>query len=231
MYKFENEIVVQVHSGETGELLHEWKKPNAISDDLLAEDGYIFFGPAAINTVSGNPICFLLPDDPSVYPGTPNVNLWTSGAWAAQGSVFNRQNPWAPYCNTVNNYVDNSAEPYWKGPFSCLFLASDNLTSLPTPTGIPGRTQLKYIWGQAGGLQGAGLQMKALGLTAWETDYENNVFGAPSSSGVPVPVPSIFIPFTLVVLPTSIFIHGRNGGTTVPDVLTIIYYLSIIGAS
>jgi hypothetical protein len=225
MYKFENEVELKVISGETGKVVYEWKDPNAISDDFVVggevggriyEHGYI--PPSTGST----PYCFLLPDDPI------GLTNWTSGMWAAQGSVFDRQNPWAPYCTSVNNSVDTSAEPNWKLATSTTFLAPDNTTVLSYPTGIAGRWRLFYQWGTSGGLPGLGLQLKALGLTAWENDIVDQQYGAGSTTNMQ---PTIFVPQTLVVLPTSVFIHGRNGGAGTPDILQVSYFLSIVGAS
>jgi hypothetical protein len=41
----------------------------------------------------------------------------------------------------------------------------------------------------------------------------------------------IFVPETLVILPSAILVHGRDGGLGTPDILQITYTLSVVGVS
>lgn len=217
MLVHQNEVEIKVLSGETGEVLHHWKDENAISDDFTVgggSGGRIYVHDKGV--VGGNPYLFLLPDGAN----------WTSGMWAAQGSVFDRLNPWAPYCTSINNFVDAGAEPFWKGPITTQFVAPDNVTLLPFPTGVAGRWKLFFSWGSPG--LPFDIQLKALGLTAWENDINDQFYGAGS---VVLQRQTIFVPQTLIVLPTAITIHGRNGGLGTPDVLQVSYFLSVVGAS
>jgi hypothetical protein len=196
--KFENEVTVAVRSGKTNELLFDWKKKNAISDDFLCGTFNIYQNGLR---GSGAPYCFLLPDGPN----------WT-------GFVFDRQNPWAPYSTTVNNYLDNSADPLWKS-----YQSSGSYTA---PYGILGTTQLFFQWSNLP----TDLELRGIGLTALQS---NN-----SSGDVPDPIfgalvdePVIFVPETLVILPSAILVHGRDGGVGTPDILQITYTLSVVGVS
>ena len=124
MLVHQNEVEIKVLSGETGEVLHHWKDENAISDDFTvggANGGRIYQHDQA--NAGGNPYLFLLPDGSN----------WTSGMWAAQGSVFDRLNPWAPYCTSINNFVDAGAEAFWK--------ARPRLSSSPRTMSLPYRSQ------------------------------------------------------------------------------------------
>jgi hypothetical protein len=212
-----NEVEIKVLSGSTGEVLHHWKDENAISDDFTVGGGG--GGRIYVHDITGpaTPYLFLLPDGPN----------WTSGAWAAQGSVFDRQNPWAPYCSSINNFVDTGAEPFRKAATTTTFVAPDNTTLLPFPTGIAGRWKMFFQWGTPG--LPFDFQLKALGLTAWENDINDQYYGAGNVVNMQQ---TIFVPQTLVVLPTAITIHGRAPVPLgVPDVLQVSYYLSVVGAS
>lgn len=206
--KFDNEVQLKVISGKTGEVVTEWAGDNAISDDMIAGGqggGRIFAAPAD----GVRPYCFLLPDGPN----------WT-------GFTYDRQNPWAPYCISVNNSVDTGAEPFWKQYSQFNFFAPDNMTNLLTqpPTGIAGRYRLFFSWGIPG--LPFDFQLKAIGLTAWANNYADYIYGAGSQSNLHQ---SIFVPQTLVVLPAAITVHGRDNGLGTPDVLQISYFLSIVG--
>lgn len=199
MYKFENEVMITVRSGNTGELLTEWSGENAISDDILGAYGHIYNTPFA-NGIA--PYCFLLPD------GTN---------WS--GFVYDRTNPSAPYCITANNSVDTGADAQWKTRQT--YTAPANI--------VTGRHKLFFSWNNLP----LDFQLKAIGLTGWQSDSSSGDmsdynFGAGSSVNMQ---PTVFIPQTLVVLPTSILVHGRNGGSGTPDVLQVSYFLSIVGTS
>lgn len=206
--KFDNEVLVQVIDGKTGKVREEFAGPNAISDDFLcggSAGGRIF------DTDSGTPFCFLLPDGPN----------WTGFTW-------DRTNPWAPYSISTNNSADNGAEPFFaphppQNP-SVAFLAPDGVTGLPVPTGVPGRWRLNFTWGVPG--LPFDFQLRAIGLTDIQNDIVQQLYGIPS-----IAAQSIFLPLTLVVLPSAVLVHGRDGGAGTPDVLNVSYFLSIVGAS
>jgi hypothetical protein len=210
--KFDNEVSIKVFSGATGELREEWSGDNAISDDFICGGGA---GGRIFNSdVTGpHPYCFLLPDGPN---------------WA--GFTWDRTNPYAPYSISVNNLLDGGAEPLWAPhppqAASFAFLASDNITALPNPTGVAGRWRIQFAWGNPGIAND--FQLRALGLTAWENDIADNLYGAGSSVNFHQ---TIFMPQTLVVLPSAITVHGRNGGAGTPDFLQVSYFLSVVGAS
>lgn len=190
MYKFENQIEMKVLSGSTGEVLHEYTKPNAISDDFLCAYGRIFIS----DLLTGpQPYCFLLPDGAN---------------WS--GFAFDRSNPWAPYCTTVNNSVDTSADTQWQ-----------TRQSLTVTSSVLGQWKLFFQWTNLA----TDLSLKGIGLTAMQTDINDSAFGATDEA------PVIFVPQTLVVLPAAITVHGNNGGSGVPDVLQVSYFLSVVGSS
>jgi hypothetical protein len=198
--KYQNEVTVTVRSSKTNEILLDTTKENAISDDFLCQTGNIFQ-----NGVSGSetPYCFLLPDGPN----------WT-------GFVYDRQNPWAPYCTSVNNYLDNTADPLWKS-----YSAGSSGTYTP-PFGVLGTTQLFFQWSNLP----TDLELRGIGLTAVQSlsslgDVPDSFFGATTD------VPVIFVPETLVILPSAILVHGRDGGLGTPDILQITYTLSVVGVS
>lgn len=212
MLKFENIVQITIRSGKTGEILHETNEHNAISDDVLGSTGYIFQTGFA-NSIP--PYCFLLPDGSN----------WSGGQWVTEGGSTGtlptnwRQNPWAPYCITVNNSIDTSAEPFWK----------TRTTYTPPSNVITGKHKLFFQWSNLP----FDFQLKAIGLTGWQSeagtgDIGDYAFGAGSSVNQQQ---TIFVPQTLVLLPSSILIHGRNGGSGTPDVLQISYFLSIVGTS
>jgi hypothetical protein len=198
--KFENEVTVTVRSGKTNEILFDTTKENAISDDFLCSTGNIYQSGTG---GSDSPYCFLLPDGPN----------WT-------GFVFDRQNPWAPYSTSVNNYLDNSADPLWKS-----YSAGSSGTYTP-PFGVLGTTQLFFQWSNLP----TDLELRGIGLTALQSinnagDVPDAIFGAITDQ------PTIFVPQTLVILPSAILVHGRDGGLGTPDILQITYTLSVVGVS
>jgi hypothetical protein len=132
------------------------------------------------------------------------------------GFTYDRANPWAPYCITANNAFDGSAQSQWQY----------KTTYTPPSNPVTGQHKLFFEWTNLP----TNLQLKAIGLTGWQSNASGgnlnpNLFGVVNSQA------TVFVPQTLVVLPTSILIHGRNGGSTTPDVLEISYFLSIVGAS
>src|SRR5271166_5268686 len=203
--KFDNEVTITLRSGKTGEILWESTQDNAVSDDLLCPAQTIFMQPnragnASTPYVGDYPICFILPDGPN---------------WA--GFTFDRANPWAPYCISANNSVDNAADPQWQG-----YVHGSGYTPVST---VFGKTKFFYQWTNLP----QDFQLKGIGLTGWQGDAPNQ---SPRIGFQSTPyVPTVFVPQTLVVLPTSILVHGRNLGTETPDVLQISYFLSIVGTS
>jgi hypothetical protein len=199
--KFDNEVTVTVRSGKTNEVLFDTTKKNAISDDFLCPTQNIYQ-----NGVHGTetPYCFLLPDGPN----------WN-------GFVYDRQNPWAPYCTSVNNYLDNSADPLWKS-----YSGADSGTYTP-PFGILGTTQMFFQWSNLP----ADLELRGIGLTAVQSSNGNTGDIPDQWFGALTNVPVIFVPETLVILPSAILVHGRDGGLGTPDILQITYTLSVVGVS
>jgi len=174
-------------------------------DNAISDDVLCAYGHIFITQMQGGgaPWCFLLPDDPIGYTN------WT-------GFTFDRTNPYAPYCATANNSVDTGADPQWQ--------TRQTYTAPLTPVG--GRHKLFFEWTKLP----LDFQLKALGLTGWQSssaggDIPDAQFGAVNQQ------PTIFIPQTLVVLPSSILIHGRNGGSGTPDILQVSYFLSIVGVA
>ena len=192
---FKNDITIRVLSGETGKVLDEAHAHNDISDDLLAWCRVIYGNGYANASGAGCPCCFFLPDGP----------LWN-------GFIWDRSNPWAPYCYSMNNLyqgeVDATAEPHWANH-------KWNWDG--------SRHRLWFRWTKLAD----DVQLKALGLTAWNPWVDQWAQGY----GVVNGQPTVFIPQTLVVLPSSILVRGRKNGTQIPDTLEISYYLSIVGVN
>ena len=210
--KFDNTFELTIRSGETGEVLHQVSGHNDISDDFLCGRGKIF---TSHYRAPGQPQpwCFLLPDG----------GAWTSGQWVTQGSVFDRKNPWAPYCTTANNIVDTGADMLYKAKtdVGCTF------TDPRAGTNATNNWRCFYRWS----LLPINLQLKAFGLTGWQDNPPSFMFGASSNQQQ-----TTFVPQTLVVLPASILVRGRNATvpnvipSQTPDILEITYYLAIVGA-
>lgn len=206
MLKFDNTYVVTVRSGETGDVLFEQDGHNTISDDLLCPYGKIFVSGNLSNSL---PYCFLLPD------GT----AWTGFSW-------DRTNPWAPYCTTANNIVDTGANVLYAVTSSNPTEGSQTVVS-PYFSGNVNKWKLFYRWS----LLPIDLQLKAFGLTGWQSNVTAYYFGASNNQQQ-----TTFIPQTLVVLPASILVRGRNVSVPnpvaaqTPDVLEVSYFLSIVGA-
>jgi hypothetical protein len=208
--KYDNTFVLTVRSGETGEILCKQEGHNDISDDFLCGRGHIFTNHYLANAF---PWCFLLPD---------------GSAWA--GFVWDRTNPWAPYCTTANNLGDINADALYKSKID----TGCSLT-VPFDTGNPvNKWKLFYRWSNLP----IDLQLKAFGLTGWQDNPPNFIFGMPAQSGDPsgTPKQTTFLPQTLVTLPAAILVRGRNVSVPnavaaqTPDILEITYYLSIVGA-
>ena len=188
----QNIVNLTVRSGETGEELFSFEDHNDISDDLLAANGYVYIAPIRETAA---PYCFLLKDGPD----------WASFVW-------DRRNPWAPYCATPNNLYnggyDATADPHWR-PKAWSF-AGD-------------RHRLFFQWTKLAD----DLTVKALGLTGWDSTVPN----FPNSCGIVEDTPGVFVPQSLIILPTAITVKGRKGGTQVPDILEVSYYLSVVGVN
>src|SRR5271168_2672434 len=152
---YSNRVEIKVKSQE-GEVLHEFAKDNAISDDFLVPTLRIFDNSTLANSggTFSSPLAFLLPDgaDWAIYP-----------AW-------DPRNPWAPYTNTLNNSLNFSANALVLG----LSKNSPNNLSLPT-TATSYRYKMFYSWSQLP----VDLQLRAIGLTGMQTDVFNpTLFGA-----------------------------------------------------
>ena len=201
MVKFDNDVSITVLSGKTGDVTYQYDAPNAISDDILATLGHVFYTPLA-NATSA-PYCFILPD---------------GAQWS--GFTYDRQNPWAPYCLTANNLVDITADPQWK--------ARTTYTA-PSNT-VTGKHKLFFQWSNLP----FDFQLKAIGLTGFQSDsapagdIADYNFGAGNSVNQQA---TVIIPQTLLVLGSSVLVHGRNGGAGTPDILQVSYFLSIVGTS
>jgi hypothetical protein len=202
---FENEVSIVVRDGATNEVKHEWHGENAISDDLLATLGHVFYTVLGGGGSTSPPYCFLLPD------GTN---------WS--GFTYDRSNPWAPYCITANNSIDTGADTQWKSRAS--------VGGFTPPTNpVTGRAKFFFSWNNLP----TDLQLRGIGLTGWQSetaggDINDASFGAGT---IVNQQPTVFVPQTLVVLPSAVLVHGRNGGSGTPDVLQISYFLSIVGVS
>ena len=138
------------------------------------------------------------------------------------GFTYDRMNPWAPYCITANNSVDNSANPQWQ--------ARQGIGGYTPPTNtVTGKHKLFFQWSNLP----LDFNLRAIGLTGWQSDVSTATlvdynFGAGTSVNLQ---PTVFVPQTLLVLPSAVLVHGRNGGSGTPDVLQISYFLSIVGTS
>src|SRR5208337_1651671 len=148
--KFDNEVTITLRSGKTNEILYEEMVENTASDDLFCPNGTIFAqaersGSGAPPYTGDYPICFILPDDP------PGHFQWT-------GFTYDPSNPWAPYCITANNSVDNSADPQWQG-----YVHGSGFTPCST---VFGAAQFFYQWTNLP----QDFQLKAIGLTGWQSD-------------------------------------------------------------
>lgn len=204
--KFENEVSITVRDGKTGEIAYQYDAPNAISDDILGSYGHVFYTAFAASISA--PYCFILPD------GTQ---------WS--GFTYDRSNPWAPYCVTANNSVDLTpgVDPQWKAR------AGVGGYTAPSNT-VTGRHKLFFSWSNLP----LDFTLRAIGLTGWQSDTTGSGdipdfnFGAGSSVNQQ---PTVLVPQTLVVLPSGVLVHGRNGGSGIPDVLQVSYFLSIVGTS
>lgn len=199
---YSNRVEVVVKSQE-GEVLHQYAKDNAISDDFLVPALRIFDN-STLSSSAGtfsSPFAFLLPDGAewAIYPG------------------WDPRNPWAPFTNTLNNSLNFSANTLALG------LSKNSPNNLSGPnTSTQYRYKMFYSWTQLP----VDLQLKAIGLTGMQTDVHNPIlFGAITNT------PANFCPQTLVILPSSFLVHGLTGSTGVPDVLEVSYFISVVGAA
>src|SRR5271157_761637 len=204
---FDNEVSITVRSGETGDIAYQYDAPNAVSDDILGTGGsvaHIFYTVFAQSTQP--PFCFILPD---------------GAQWS--GFTYDRSNPWAPYCITANNSVDTGATPQWQARTSVGGYTAPSNT-------VTGRHKLFFQWGGSNPGLPLDFTLRAIGLTGWQSDdfsgdIGNYAFGAGVVAGQPL-IPTVFVPQTLLVLPSGVLVHGRNGGSGTPDILQISYFLS-----
>lgn len=202
MQQFNNHIELVVRSGDTGEVKETFVQHNAISDDFLCTSGYIFINESLNGWPTyGFPYCFLLPD---------------GAAWT--GFVWDRTNPWAPYCCTTQRTGDqnNGVDTYYK---------SKTYTA-PNGTGNPtSKHKLFYSWSALP----KDISLKAIGLTAMQEVWTGAGICGISDN------PMIFVPQSLVILPNAITVRGRNAvngvPTQTPDILEVSYFLSIVGVS
>lgn len=208
---YDNPVEVTILSGDTGEVKYHYDGHNAISDDILGQFARVFITGMA-NTANA-PYCFILPD------GTQ---------WS--GFTYDRTNPWAPYCITANNSIDTSAQPQWQ--------ARQGVGGYTPPSNtVTGKHKLFFQWSNLP----TDFSLRALGLTGWQSDASGGdigdyafgdigdyAFGAGNSVNQQ---PTVFVPQTLLVLPSAVLVHGRNGGAGTPDVLQVSYFLSIVGTS
>lgn len=149
--------------------------------------------------------------------GEPYCFLLPDGA-AWTGFVWDRKNPWAPYSCTAQRTGDQNVgvDAYYK---------SKTYTA-PNGSGNPtNKHKLFYQWSALP----QDITLKAVGLTGLQEPlYGVNIYGISDN-------PMIFVPQTLVILPSSILVKGRNavGGvpTQTPDILEVSYFLSIVGVS
>jgi hypothetical protein len=200
---YDNPVEVTILSGDTGEVKYHYDGHNAISDDILGQYGRVFYTAYASSTTV--PYCFILPD------GTQ----WT-------GFTYDRMNPWAPYCITANNSIDTSANPQWQ--------ARQGIGGYTPPTNtVTGKHKLFFQWSNLP----LDFNLRAIGLTGWQSDnFNGDISDYNYGAGASVnQQPTVFVPQTLLVLPTAVLVHGRNGGSGTPDVLQISYFLSIVGTS
>jgi hypothetical protein len=208
--KVDNKVLITIRDGETGDVKFQTTEHNDIADDFLCGRGVIFAN--NIQNDSTRPFCFLLPD---------------GGSWS--GFVFDPANPSAPYCIQPNNYNHLGAQVD--------ALADQTFKTHSGAVGIGGGLQPPY--GQSGGLDNStqgkwklffrwtalptDFTLRAIGLTGWQTNNQDFIFGGEAA-------PAVFVPDTLVVLPSGILVKGRNAGAQTPDTLEVSYFLSIVGA-
>jgi len=122
-------------------------------------------------------------------------------AWS--GFTFDRRNPWAPYCATLNNSMDAAADPLYAGHAAAVQVGT--------------KWKYFYRWTKLP----KDLSLKAVGLIGLEGD--------PRVAGAYNGKPTIFNPLTLLILPQPMPVKGRNGGAQTPDVLEVSYYVGLVG--
>lgn len=180
----DNRVHIQVKTAE-GLVLADHEDHNDFCDDFLVAGANILCNNCVAKAY---PWCFLLPDGPK---------------WA--GFTFDRKNPWAPYCATLNNSLDTTADPLY--------------ASHATAVQVGNSWKLFYRWTKLP----QNFSLKAIGLMG--LDSSTQFAGAYSGS------PTIFNPLTLLVLPQALTVKGRVGGTQVPDILEISYYIGLVGVN
>ena len=119
------------------------------------------------------------------------------------GFTFDRKNPWAPYSITDNRITDPSADQLYMGK---------------TYSYVNNKHKFFYRWTNLP----KNIQLRGIGLTNQDDSFAALLYGINDSA-------IVFLPQTLVVLPTAIPINGRLLGTQTPDILEISYYLSVVG--
>ena len=148
--------------------------------------------------------------------GNPYCFLLKDGPdWT--GFTWDRKNPQAPYCAAANNLYngayDTNADPHWT---SRVAGATWNATEK--------RHKLFFTWTKLA----EDLSVKALGLTGWDDHWIPNF---PVCMGIDTSKTTVFVPQTLITLPAPILVRGRRGGTQIPDILEVSYYLSAVGVN
>ena len=201
--KLDNPVEVTVISGKTGKVAYHYDGHNAISDDILGETGRVFY--TGFENIPTVPYCFILPD---------------GAQWS--GFIYDRSNPWAPYCITANNSVQTSTNTQWQ--------ARQGVGGYTAPSNtVTGKHKLFFEWSDLP----LDFSLRALGLTGWQSstaggDMGDFTFGAGVSLNQQ---PTVFVPQTLLTLPSAVLVHGSNFGTGTPDFLQVSYFLSIVGTS
>jgi hypothetical protein len=201
---YDNPVEVTVRDGKTGKVTYHYEDHNAISDDILGQYGTIFF--TGLQSTQP-PYCFILPD------GTQ----WT-------GFTFDRTNPWAPYCISANNSLagTTSDNPQWQ-------IRQSVGGYTPPSNTVTGKHKLFFQWSDLP----LDFSLRAIGLTGWQSesgtgDIPDYLYGAGNAVNN---LATVFVPQTLLVLPSAVLVHGSNGGSGTPDVLQISYFLSVVGTS
>lgn len=121
------------------------------------------------------------------------------------GWTWNPRDPWVPYGCQSNAATNTEGSPI-------------NQIATITYDAANTRYRLYYQWTKLE----LDYSLKAVGLTMWDW-FNTNECGATANTYGSFPVG------TLAVLPTPIALKGLNGGTQVPDILQVSYYLSLVG--
>jgi len=191
---FNNKVHIQVKSA-AGEILSDYEDHNDYADDVLVAGGCL----SRINLYErAGPWCFLLPDGPK----------WSE-------FIFDRKNPWAPYCMTINNSADTDANP--------LFASRDMALGGAGAQKIGNQWKLFFKWSKLP----KDISLKAVGLMGFGGHTDN-----PRPHGAYANTPTVFNPQTLLVLPQPLFVKGRKdatGASQAPDTLEVSYYIGLVG--